>query len=199
MSRHQHPRLPATLLALLHTLGENASATKIINLLYLTDEANSRLRGQTITGIEYIRDSRGPNARNNRVAQTLERLASEGQITREVSPLPDENLYRTPRNLDISALPLSGDHWTEIQTAVHNYGHMSAKDLTTASKKTAPFQNPQISDALNLRQDPTLRITQKDIANDPLLRTAIQAKAADTGQRITLNQLRGSVGEPAHI
>ena len=75
MSRHQHPRLPAALLALLHTLGENASATKIINLLYLTDEANSRLRGQTITGIEYIRDSRGPNAKNNRVAQTLRTLS----------------------------------------------------------------------------------------------------------------------------
>lgn len=202
MAQHKHARLRAVLLALLHTLGKKACKTKIVNLVYLTDEANYRLRGETITGLEYIRERGGPNAGGNRIVRMLDRLVKDGEITEEVSAQPGGKVihrYRTSRNLDVSTLPLSSDDWIEIQTVVHKYGHMNAEDIARESKNTILVQNAREYETLQLCKDQALRMTDEDIANDPLLRIAVQARADDTGGRITLDTLRGQVGEPTQL
>lgn len=200
MAQHQHARLRAALLALVHTLGKKACKTTIANLVYLTDERNYQLRGETITGLEYIRERGGPNALGNGIVRMLDHLVKDGEITQEISiQLGGVHRYRTSRNLDVSTLPLSGDDWIEIQTAIHKYGRMNTEDIVRESKNTIPVQNAREYETLQLCQDQSLRITDEEIANDPLLRIAIQAKTADTGDRITLGKLRGYVGESAQL
>ena len=202
MAQHQHARLRAALLALLHTLGKKAGKTKIVKLVYLTDEANYRLRGETITGLEYIRERGGPNDLGNRIVRMLDHLVKDGELTEEASVQPGgkaTHRYQTSSDLDVSTLPLSGDDWIEIQTAVHKYGRMSVEDIVRESRNSIPVQNARECETLQLCQDQKLRITDEDIANDPLLLTAVQARAADTGDRITLDDLRGHVGEPTKI
>lgn len=202
MAQYQHARLRAMLLALLHTLGKKSCKTRIVKLVYLTDERNYQLRGETITGLEYIRERGGPNDRGNRIVRMLDRLVKDGELTEEVSVQPVGKVihrYRTYKNLDVSTLPLSGDDWIEIQTAVHKYGQMKTEDIVRVTKNTIPVQNSWEYETLQLCEDKTLRITDEDIANDPLLQIAIQAKTADTGDRITLDDLRGHVGEPAQL
>ncbi len=201
MAQYQHARLRAMLLALLHTLGKKACKTKIVKLVYLTDERNYQLRGETITGLEYIRERGGPNERDNRIVRMLDRLVQDGELTEEicVQPVGGVHRYGTSRNLDISTLPLSSDDWIEIQTSVHKYGHMKTEGIVRKSRNTISFQNAREYETLQLFQDQALRITDEDIANDPLLRTAVQAREADTGERITLDDLRGYVGEPTQL
>ena len=199
MAQYQHARLRAALLALMHTLGKKTCKTKIVKLVFLTDAANYRLRGETITGLEYIRERGGPNALGNRIVRMLHHLVRDGELTEDAYVQPGGKAihrYQTFRDLDLSTLPLSGDDWIEIQTAVHKYGHMSTEDIVRVSKSDIPVQNARECDTLRLRQDQNLRITDEDIANDPLLRMAVRAKASDTGERITLDTLRGHVGEP---
>ncbi len=200
MAQYQHVRLRAMLLALVHTLGKKSCKTKIVNLVYLTDERNYQLRGETITGLEYIRERGCPNALRNGIVRMLNHLVKDGEITEEICVQPGGvHRYRTSRNLDVSTLPLSGDDWIEIQTAIHKYGRMNTEDIVRESKNTIPVQNAREYETLQLCPDQSLRITDEEIANDPLLRIAIQAKTADTGDRITLGKLRGYVGESAQL
>ena len=201
MAQYQHARLKAVLLTLVYALGKKACKTKIVNLVYLTDEANYRLRGETITGLEYIHECGSPKALGNRIVRMLDHLVKDGEIAEEISVQPGCGVHRygTSKNLDVSTLPLSGDDWIEIQTAVHKYGRMSAEDIVRESRNSIPVQNAREYETLQLCQDQNLRITDEDIANDPLLLTAVQARAVDTGERITLDDLRGHVGEPTQI
>ena len=201
MAQYQHARLRAMLLALAHTLGKKACKTKIVNLVYLTDEANYRLRGETITCLEYIHECGRPKALGNGIVRMLDHLVKDGEIAEEISVQPGGGVHRygTSKNFDVSTLPLSGDDWIEIQTAVHKYGRMSAEDIVRESRNSIPVQNAREYETLQLCQDQNLRITDEDIANDPLLLAAVQARAADTGERITLDDLRGRVGEPTQI
>ena len=198
MAQYQYARLRAALLALLYSLGKKACKTKIVNLVYLTDDRNYQLRGETITGLEYIRERGNPKALDNGIVRMLDHLVKDGEIAEEVSMKPGGGVHRygTSTNLDVSTLPLSGDDWIEIQTAVHKYGRMSAEDIARESRNSIPVQNARECEMLQLCEDQALHITDEDIAKDPLLRIAVQAKAADTGERITLGTLRGHVGEP---
>ncbi|MCY4654330.1 MAG: DUF4065 domain-containing protein [Dehalococcoidia bacterium] len=199
MAQYQYARLRATLLALLHALGKKARRTKIVNLVYLIDAGNYRMRGETITGLEYIRERGGPNAVGNSIVRMLDRLVKDSELTEEICVQTDVGVhrYRTSRNLDVSTLPLSGDDWIEIQTSIHKYGRMNTEEIVRESRNTIPVQNAREYETLQLCQDQSLHITDGDIANDPLLRIAIQAKTADAGGRITLDDLRGHIGEPA--
>ena len=201
MAQNQHARLRATLLALLHTLGDKACKTSVVNLVYLADERNYQLRGETITGLEYIRERGGPTAVGNSIVQMLDLLVKDGVITEEICVQTggDAHEYRTSRNLNVSTLPLSGDDWIEVQTAVHKYGRLNTAEIVRESKNTLPVRNAREHETLQFCADQNLRITDEDIANDPLLQIAIQAKTADSGGRITLDEMRGCVGEPAQL
>ena len=195
-----HNRPKAVLLGLLQALGGRVFRTDLINLMYLMDEANYRLRGETVTGLSYWLDYCGPNAVDDGIVRLLEELVDVGLITMTVHSTPHDSEaygYEINSRSDPSDLPLSGDDWIEIQTAVHKYGDMTTVQIVKASKSTAPMQNASHQfERLKLQQDPSLVLTSEDIADDPLLREAIDAMLSDTGEGIALEELQESIGQP---
>ena len=195
-----HERPKAVLQGLLWALGGKVFRTKLITLTYLMDEANYCLRDETVTGLSYRLDHRGPNAVDDEIARLMEELVVDGLVTISVQSTPQDGKtygYEITSRLDHSSLPLSGDDWIEIQTTVHKYGGMTTAQVVEESKSTAPMQQASHQyERLNLRQDPSLALTSEDVADDPLLQEAIDAMLSDTGEGITLEELQESIGQP---
>ena len=186
----EYERSEAALLGLLHALAAEVSRTKLVKLTYLLDEAYYRIRGQTMTGFAYELDSNGPNASGNAILNKLDKLAEDGALvtnSASASNGPGRRKYRISPNLDATSLPLSGDDWIEIHTAVHNYGRMTAADVARRAKATAPVQKARNGGRLVLQQDPPL--TPEEIAADPFWRETFAA-INNPGKSITIEELR---------
>ena len=179
---------------------EESFAQSSSTLTYLIDEANYRFRGETVTGLSYWWDHCGPNSVGNEVVRLLEELVDDGLVTMTVHSVPQGGEaygYQITDDSDPSSLSLSSDDWIEIQTAVHKYGGMTTAQMVKESKSTAPMQNARRQyERLNLQQDPSLILTDKEIANDPLLQEAIDVMLSDTGEGITLEELPEGIGQP---
>ena len=153
-----------------------------------------------MTGLSYWWDHCGPNSVGNEVVRLLEELVDDGLVTMTVHSVPQGGEaygYQITDDSDPSSLSLSSDDWIEIQTAVHKYGGMTTAQMVKESKSTAPMQNARRQyERLNLQQDPSLILTDKEIANDPLLQEAIDVMLSDTGEGITLEELPEGIGQP---
>lgn len=186
-------KLESLLLGLLYALGTNVYRTKLVKITYLIDEANYRLRGNTITGLTYIWDNYGPNAESNDIVATLDRLAADGRVTmtrvRNYYGSPAYR-YELARDTDITNLHLTDADWLEIQAAVQKYKDKSVGYITRASKATEPVQRAGQYDTLDFRQDTSLYITDEEITNDPFLQETLYALRSDTGERVSLKELR---------
>ena len=177
-----HSRAKAVLQGLLLTLGKGVYRTKLVKLTYLTDEANFRFRGETLTGLSYRWDNYGPNAEGNEIVMMLDELVRDGLVTMTARPLPSGSmsyLYEATDCSDPTNLPLSSDDWIEIHTAVQNFGEMNRHQIVQASKSTAPMRDASQYDRLNLRRDRSLTLTDEDIASDPFLQEAVSAALSD--------------------
>ena len=71
-------RTEAVLQGLLFALDKEVHRTKLVKLTYLLDEASYRLRGQTMTGLDYMWDRYGPNAADNAIVRSLNGQVSRG-------------------------------------------------------------------------------------------------------------------------
>lgn len=185
-----YDRSEAALLGLLHALGAGVSRAKLIKLTYLMDESHYRVCGQTLTGFAYEWDGHGPNASGNAILNKLDGLSEGGAVvtnSASASNGSDRRKYRIAPEVDALSLPLSGDDWIEIHTAVHNYGGLSAADVARKTKSTAPAQKARNGDRLVLQQDPPL--TPEEIASDPFWRETFAAMN-NPGKRISIEELR---------
>ena len=193
---HDERKLQSVLLGILHILGKGSYRTNLVKMVYLIDEANSRLCGKTVTGLTYIWDYYyGPNAENNEVVHTLDNLKDAGILTgmSHLYPTAMGHYYRIAKNIDPSELDLTADDWAGIQSIVREYGRMNATTIARASKQTKPFEQAEQHDTLCLQRDFALQITKEEFANDPLLEEALSAIASDTGKRVSLDKLRGRI------
>ena len=190
---HDERKLQAVLLGILHILGKGSYHTKLVKMVYFVDEANSRLCGETVTGLTYIWDSYGPNAENNEIVKTLDDLEYAGVLDSmlHLYPNAEGHYYKLAESLDPSELDLTADDWAGIQSVVRTYGGMNARTIARVSKQTRHFEQAEQYDTLCLQRDPALQVTKKEIANDPLLGEALSAIASDTGERVSLDELRG--------
>ena len=182
-------RSEAVLAGLLHALGKGVYQTKLVKLTYLLDEANYRLRGQTMTGFEYVRDNYGPNAEDNWIVRQLDELTGAGLIRmRQVRTTQGPAyLYKIDPCCDPSSLPLSSDDWGEIHATVHKYGNLNTKQVVRVSKDTAPMCGAQRYGALEFTQDSPL--TAEEVDADPFWQETLAA-IADQSDRISLDDLR---------
>ena len=190
---HDERKLQAVLLGILHILGKGSYRTKLVKMVYFVDEANSRLCGETVTGLTYIWDSYGPNAENNEIVKTLDDLKYAGVLDSMLRLYlnTEGHYYKLAESLDPSELDLTADDWAGIQSVVRAYGGMNAKTIARVSKQTKPFEQAEQYDTLCLQRDPALQVTKEEIANDALLGEALSAIASDTGERVSLDELRG--------
>ena len=190
-------RTEAVLRGLLHALGREEFRTKLVKLTYLLDEASFRLRGQTMTGLEYIYDHYGPNAADNAIARALDEIVESGAATRSERMTPFNALaygYRISPDCDPTCLPLSSHDWVEIQAAVHKYGNMNRDAIVREAKSTAPFQTARQYQRLAFTQDPPL--TPEEISADPFWQETLAAMR-DNSKRISIDELREEVAQPS--
>ena len=199
---HALSRPKAVLLGLLLALGKDVYRTKFVKLTYLMDEANYRFRGESLTGFRYIWDHYGPNAANNAISDYLDLLVEDGLVRKDSHMLSENRIgfrYKLTGPLDPSDLPLSSDDWIEICTAVHKYGAMNRDDITRAAKSTKSMKEARQYGLLYMEQDPSLILTDEEIANDPFLQEALSVAKSDATEYITLEELRESIGESTHL
>ena len=192
---HDKRKLQSMLLGILHILGKGSYRTNLVKMVYLVDESNSRLCGETVTGLTYIWDHYGPNAEGNEVVKTLDDLIHDGMLARQVHRFPSAEgyYYELAMPIDPSILNLTADDWATIQSVVQVYGGMNSGGIAQASKNTKPFEQAEQDDVLRLQLDPGLQITEEEIAGDSLLDEALSAIARDTGERVSLDELRGQL------
>ena len=181
-------RLRAILQGLLLALEKKVCRTKLIQMTYLLDETNYRFRGKTMTGLAYRRAARCPNAQDDKISALLDELVEDGLIRVDGARNCQARRYQAPDALHASDLPLSGDDWIEIYTVVQKYGEMSVARIARESGATEPMKNARENELLRFRRDPSLTLTDKDIAADPFLREVADAirddlKIGDTLQR----------------
>ena len=183
-------RATAVLQGLLFALGKETHRTKLVKLTYLLDEAYFRLRGHTMTGLEYVCEHYGPNSVDDAIVRALDEMAESGAATRSKRMTPFNAPaygYRIAPDCDPVELPLSGDDWIEIHTAVYKYGGMNSNDIVRAAKSTAPFRTARQYERLAFIQDPPL--TPEEIAADPFWQETL-ASISSSAKRITLEELR---------
>ncbi len=192
-------RAAAVLQGLLYVLGKGVYRTKLVKLTYLLDESSYRLRGQTMTGLNYIWDHYGPNAADNAIVCRLDDLAEAGKVSmsaRQVGNGPVAYSYQLAQDFDPSALPLSGDDWSQIHSLVHKYGAMNRAQIVRESKATAPFLNAQQYEQLEFKQAPTL--TTEEVSADPFWQETLAAMR-DNSERVTLEELREEVAQSSQL
>ena len=185
-----YTRPEAILLGLLHVLGRDVARTKLVKLTYLMDEANYRLRGETMTGFEYIFDYYGPNAEGNAIVEMLGELGEEGLVDIHSRDMPGDRvmyLYRDMGKVDPDELPLSGDDWLEILAAVHKYGAMNREQIVAASKDTTPMMNAVQFQRLQFQQDSVL--TDAEIASSVFWQETV-AGMNNESTRIPIEEIR---------
>ena len=186
-------RSEAVLAGLLHALGGTVPRTKLVKLTYLLDGANYGLRGQTMTGFEYIWDNYGPNAQSNGIVRRLDEMIEAGVISmrEKKGTRGPAYLYRIDPYRDLASLPLSSDDWVEIHTTVYKYGKLRTEEVVKVSKDTEPMREVQQYDTLKFAQDPPL--TTEEVNADPFWRETVAAMD-DKSNRISIEALRSLVG-----
>ncbi len=189
---HNERKLESVLLGILHILGKGSYRAQLVKMVYFIDEANSRLCGETVTGLTYIWDFYGPNAESDEIVKTLDVLKDTDVLDSMARRYPNAegHYYELSESIDPSKLDLTADEWAGIQSVVREYGKLNSTAIARVSKQTKPFEQAEQHDTLCLQRDPALQITEKEIANDPLLREALSAIASDAGERVSLDELR---------
>ena len=189
---HNERKLESVLLGILHILGKGSYRAQLVKMVYFIDEANSRLCGETVTGLTYIWDFYGPNAESDEIVKTLDVLKDTDVLDSMARRCPNAegHYYELSGSIDPSKLDLTADEWAGIQSVVREYGKLNSTAIARVSKQTKPFEQAEQHDTLCLQRDPALQITEKEIANDPLLREALSAIASDAGERVSLDELR---------
>ena len=190
-------RSKAVLVGLLYAYEGSLLRTNLVKLTFMLDEANYRLRGETITEYEYEWDHHGPNAKGNTIVHALDEMVEAGFV--------NMHTFRTAKGFtaynywisdcDPSSLPLSSDDWIAIHTIVHNYGAMTRDQITTVSKATLPVKKAQQYESLEFVQEQPL--TQEEINSSPLWRETFAAITSDTGSRISIEEMRSLRGQPS--
>ena len=155
MKESELTRPEAVLAGLLYALAGSVYRTKLVKLVYLLDEANYRLRGQTMTGFEYVWDNYGPNAESNGIVHQLDGMVEAGMVVMRSTEGPQgpRYIYKISPHCDLANLQLTSDNWVEIYTAVSKYGKLNTRQIVSFSKATAPMRKAKQYNALELTQD----------------------------------------------
>ena len=183
---------PAAVLAgILCALKHGEYRTKIVKLTYLLDEANFRLRGETMTGFEYVWDNYGPNAEGNAIVAEMDKMTDQGVLTMHTHSIMGNAAYRYEINpkYPVRGLPLSKDDWVSICEVIHKYGRLNRERIVAKSKNTRPMCNAQQGDDLVFTQDPI--ITREDISTDPFWQDTLEAMN-NPGKTVSLEDLQTS-------
>jgi|SRR3990172_869925 len=147
----------------LATVGGRVHTTKLVKLVYLVDYVYAQNFGQTATGFKYHWDHYGPNAVGHAVIRETEDLVNRGVV----SCYQHISMYGTLAMMfkiaDPERLPpLEPAKSAVVRDILAQFGHMGIRDITAASKRTAPFKNAKQYDVLDLDETKNALYTSRE-------------------------------------
>ena len=156
----------SVVLNVLAKVGRRVPATKLVKLVYLTDYVNYQHFGETATGLQYQWDHYGPNAVGHEIVRTAEHLADRSHIIywQEGNAFGAVTKWFSATGTHVGT-ELDPKVMLVISDVVAQFGALSVKAITAASKKTKPFQDASQYDLLVMEQTvPALRAEPEDVA-----------------------------------
>lgn len=136
--------------------GRQIYRTALVKLVYLVDYIYAEHTGHTLTGLDYIWDDHGPNARGNEIVKRADRLESPQrkiEIDKGVTPSGNPKWsYRVREG--VATLPLKDELGERIvRDVIATHGNLNWSDIVKASKSTRPVLRSKPGDPLDLAPD----------------------------------------------
>lgn len=173
---------------LLARLGGRVHSTKLVKMVYFVDYVYVQNFGQTATGFKYQWDHYGPNAVGHAIIADAHKLA-DLELIHEFA---QENIYGGLavlfKSTELEGMPpLDPTKVAVIEDVIAQFGSMGIREITAASKRTAPFKNARQYDLLDLEQThKPLSTTRED--------TAAYFSDATRHPPITLEEMKVRIG-----
>lgn len=127
--------------------------TKLVKLIYLTDERWSQGHGASLSGLRYVYDNHGPNAEGNLIVKIAEAMNGH-----ELKIETTQSKWGKPQYMyKVGPAPrfepqFQGEAFEITEEVLRVYGGLSIEDIIAASKSTGPFASgPQPGDTLDMR------------------------------------------------
>jgi len=167
--------------------------TALVKLVYLVDYIYAQHSGgRTLTGLDYIWDSYGPNASHNEIVQhadTLEKPRHDIKIERIVTPAGNPT-YLYEVNEGARDEPLDDALGQAIiSDVVAAYGGLNWAQLVRVAKGTRPFHDAKQGQLLNLQPDGQ-RISRLTKLRDG----AVDGRYDSVGTTVTAEELKARYG-----
>ena len=191
----------AVLLGLLSLFKRPILRTKLVKLIYLLDNSHSEHFGRQITNFKYHWDHHGPNAVGSAIVKTLSALAQKELVAATEYLTSYENyatLYKASESVDASKLPLTDSDWVLIYAVFEQHGRKSRESIVAESKRTAPMAGAHQYEILEFSKNPSIETLKQSFFTDKaFVEETKRALASSSGKRISLDELRAEVAEPA--
>ena len=182
-------------------LGKRVSRTQMVKLVYLADNLFYESTGRTITGTQYVWDHYGPNAVDNRIADTTDQLASEGEVCRVLGSYKGSHIFNYWVNdphatWRKAASELSDGERQIVRDIARKYGRYNAFDLANLSKKTRPFKNARKYEILHFKRNERAKELQNLLASseDFLEEAKLGFEDLEAGRLVWANELDNRIG-----
>lgn len=178
-------KLQATIMTILDQLERPLYRTEIVKSVYMIDEMYYRHFGKTITGLQYIWDNYGPNAKEDAIVNEAEKMFNSDIV--HISPEPnqygDTSYLYTLKKRDERLL----NSLTDIEKYVINdilchYKTYDLKQLIEASKKTESFKGTKKQgDDIKLKQSDEYKQLTESLIADKDFMVDVEAAVKEAG------------------
>ena len=165
-------------------LSKRVSRTQIVKLVYLADNLFYESTGRTITGTQYMWDHYGPNAVDDSIAVSTDRLVNEGEVCRVIGSYQGNHTYNywvedSHATWKRAASELSDGESQIVRDVARKYGRYNASDLAALSKKTRPFENAKQYELLRFEQNERAKELQEWLDSIDGLKEEVELGLAD--------------------
>ncbi len=183
----------AVIYSVLDEISTPVHRTKLVKLIYLTDNLFYEHFGKTITGLDYMWDDFGPNAISNAIVKEADKLVHEDYACMKVgrSIYGSENyMYSVgSKKFDIPDKLLSQFERQVVKDVVERYRNYSINQIVAASKRTEPFKAVRQYEVLSMNQSPEYKELVESIKSDAKLMAVIEEgtrpEAESEGMRLS--------------
>lgn len=193
-------KVKAVILTVLNEMGASVQRTLLVKLVYLADNTHFEHFGSTITGLDYMWDSYGPNAISNAIVIEADEVVQEDLACMKVGTSiygSDNYLYTV--GLKESDLPdrlLSPIEKQVILDTIKRYRGRTLQQVVGASKRTKPFIQANQYEVLEMRQSSDYLNMVKTLESNPDFMAAIKegTKADAEVGSLRLEEVRQKYG-----
>lgn len=142
-------KLKRVISLILESTPEPLYKTQLVKLVYLVDFLFSRQHGKTLTGLDYIWDQYGPNAKNNQIIKTADTFC---KIAETMTVFGDSAKRYSLKQAE--KITLSASEELFIKEVAKQFGSWTVEKITGFTKQTDPFKGKvKQFDALDFKKN----------------------------------------------